>query len=363
MQLKVLPNPRLTHDANYAQVTLDGADCPFLTTAKLCSIQSELGEGYLSRTCDTYPRAFNIVDDMLQRSLYLSCPEAARLILFRPDGIQFADIEIGKATPHGEFPIINIGDNLTHGKPYVQFRLIHEFAIQLLQNRAYHVLERMIILEMYCDQISRVHTDELEAAAPILTESFAGHISTREFDSLFNGIVPSPMLLLNVVIGSLEDRIATDYTSPRFLECYRHFIERIGFVAGIDTPSLADNFEAAKEEFYDSFMADRDYIWENYLVAKAHKDLFPFGPQKGVYHVTRTIYQEFILLATPYIFARTLLVGQIAGKKKEFAEADIVKSIQSFARATDHNAPYLSKILLSIELGKIAPNANIGDVD
>lgn len=45
-------------------------------------------------TCKTYPRHFNSVDDELEMSLTPSCPEAARKILYSPNGICFEHIEL-----------------------------------------------------------------------------------------------------------------------------------------------------------------------------------------------------------------------------------------------------------------------------
>ncbi|MFP3632204.1 flagellin lysine-N-methylase, partial [Burkholderia sp. SIMBA_045] len=63
--------------------------CPFLNEEKLCSIQLKLGEDFLSHTCKTYPRVTQTVDDVVELSATLSCPEAARLALLNPNKMQF----------------------------------------------------------------------------------------------------------------------------------------------------------------------------------------------------------------------------------------------------------------------------------
>ncbi len=79
-------------DDNYARIELDGPACPFLSEG-WCAIQKKLGEEYLSIMCSAYPRVMNIVDDVLQRSLDLSCPEAARIVLLDPNPMQFDEEE------------------------------------------------------------------------------------------------------------------------------------------------------------------------------------------------------------------------------------------------------------------------------
>src|ERR1700722_12028388 len=58
-------NEKRSNNDDYAQVSLDGSVCPFLSEG-LCAIQARLGEEHLSNMCATYPRVVNRVDDMWQ---------------------------------------------------------------------------------------------------------------------------------------------------------------------------------------------------------------------------------------------------------------------------------------------------------
>src|SRR3984957_2636041 len=69
-------------DALYAKIHPDASGrCPFLSAEQLCGVQKEYGSALLSATCSTYPRALNSVENELEVSLYLSCPQAARQVL------------------------------------------------------------------------------------------------------------------------------------------------------------------------------------------------------------------------------------------------------------------------------------------
>ncbi len=353
IQRTVIRNPTSVHPTTYGMVAFDGPSCPFLNAEKLCEIQVRLGEDYLSRTCDTYPRTFSQIDGTLERSLSLSCPEAARKILLRPGGISLLTAQIDATDKYDDFPAVDTADAHFSGKPYAHFDTVRNFCVNLLQNRAYKISERMTILGMYCDQLSRIAVEQLDAGTTLLTHSFAEHIAQRQFDSTLAGVTANAPLLLNVVINSLEDRIRAEYVSPRFLECYTLFFEGIGYQQGIETPELAANLSNAQYQYYDSYIFEREYLWENYLVSKAFKDLFPFGPQKGLYVESRTIYQEFVLLAMQFVFVRTLLVGIAGSLKHDLSDPDVVKLVQSFSRAIEHDRPYLNKTLNSLEQARI----------
>lgn len=55
--------------------------CPFQTEDRLCRIQKELGEEYLSFTCTNYPRHTIETDKIYYRSCYSSCPEVLKMLL------------------------------------------------------------------------------------------------------------------------------------------------------------------------------------------------------------------------------------------------------------------------------------------
>ena len=55
----------------------------------MCSIHAHAGEKALSHTCKTYPKATNFIGGTKYESLDISCPEAARIILFEPEAFKF----------------------------------------------------------------------------------------------------------------------------------------------------------------------------------------------------------------------------------------------------------------------------------
>lgn len=61
--------------------------CRFLSEEKLCNLQKTMGGDYLPNVCMIYPRITNSIPGQnLERSLTLSCPLAAALVLLKPEG-------------------------------------------------------------------------------------------------------------------------------------------------------------------------------------------------------------------------------------------------------------------------------------
>lgn len=70
-------------DENMMAVKLLSAnkfDCPFLTEDRMCRIQRELGEEYLSHTCQSYPRTMFICNNIVTRTCSASCYQVMKTI-------------------------------------------------------------------------------------------------------------------------------------------------------------------------------------------------------------------------------------------------------------------------------------------
>jgi len=137
-------------DDDYARIALTSEGCPFLKE-QLCSIHRTLGEAYLSNMCATYPRILNVVDDVLERSLDLACPEAARIVLTNPSPMEF-DQEVGLGPHAALYPLIQTTEGNSR-KPYRYFHDIRDFIIELLQHREDPLWKRLVILGSFCDQL------------------------------------------------------------------------------------------------------------------------------------------------------------------------------------------------------------------
>jgi len=68
-----------------AVMTIRDGRCPMWRTDGLCRIQAALGHDALCKTCREFPRLRHDYGDFEELGLELSCPEAAHLILTRPN--------------------------------------------------------------------------------------------------------------------------------------------------------------------------------------------------------------------------------------------------------------------------------------
>lgn len=78
-----------------------------MTENKLCSLQLEYGEEFLSQTCVTYPRHTHKIGNFFERSLTFTCPVAAEIILFAQEPMKFEFVEVSDKihSKHGKIKI------------------------------------------------------------------------------------------------------------------------------------------------------------------------------------------------------------------------------------------------------------------
>ena len=76
----------LTEEDGDTVMTIENGRCPMWRADGLCRIQAELGEDALCKVCTEFPRLTHDYGDFVERTLELSCPEAARLIFAAKPG-------------------------------------------------------------------------------------------------------------------------------------------------------------------------------------------------------------------------------------------------------------------------------------
>jgi len=91
--VKGLDDPKSDADYGYIDLLPETGECPLLDE-QLCAVHKELGEYQLSNSCFSYPRNVLNSGGIVQQTLTLSCPQAARLALLADDAFEIVEREI-----------------------------------------------------------------------------------------------------------------------------------------------------------------------------------------------------------------------------------------------------------------------------
>lgn len=354
-------NPKSVGDDDYAAIALNEATCPFLSD-RICSIQQRLGEGYLSNMCATYPRVINQVDDVLQRSLDLSCPGAARTVLLNRRPIEFEDMDFTDGSIRaGSVPSLDTSGMQTSAEPFGFFRDIQRIVVSLLQDRSYSIWKRLLLVGSLCEKLEETGSQGWNREAPAAIQ--------RHLDNLRNGQAGEPQaicsvdpkLQLETVLDLIVARITSDANPRRFLECYKEFMEGIQWTSKSTLSEMGDRYSKAFSEHYAPFIATNEHMLENYLVNYAHRTLFPFGVPESNHRlrdprVPSLVTARYMLMVGYYAITQTLLIGTAGFHKRAFGASHALKAIQSCTKTFEHSTNYPTRLLgMLAEKGMTTP--------
>ena len=150
-----------SEDVDYGRVRIkENKWCPFLNDKKLCNIYINLGEEYLSNVCSSYPRIYNVLDDVFEMSLFMSCPEAVRQLMKSREFIKFVEQEmtLDKFIVHS---YIDTKDPKWKNTPIKSLKSSRSKSIKTIQNRKLSIEERLLELGKQLNQ-SQFKEDEIK---------------------------------------------------------------------------------------------------------------------------------------------------------------------------------------------------------
>jgi lysine-N-methylase len=315
----------------YARIepTAEGV-CPFFGEDRLCGIQREYGAEMLSATCSSYPRTLNKVDGVLEGSLMMSCPEAARQVLLTPGATEVVGDLLSAGFRTDNFFWV---DGNQPGKPYKPVEAFHEvraLLVETVKDRTRPLWQRLVLVGVLCLRLNGVAKPE--DSAGVLTEYEAmlrsgwGLVELEE-------MAGQPEVRLGFAMEMSEGRVSDTTCGRRFAETYWGFVEGVG-AGGNDVARFRD----AEARWHGPFFAARPWILENYLLNAMYERLFPLGRAGSERSGGRTVWEEYLLLMGQFCWVNGLLAG-VAGQMGEgFAEADVVRVVQSFSREVEHDA-------------------------
>ncbi|WP_316675294.1 flagellin lysine-N-methylase [uncultured Tolumonas sp.] len=333
----------------YAFVKLNNNACSFLTGERLCFIQKNLSESFLSQTCSTYPRVINVVDSVLERYLCVSCPEAARLVLLNKDPIRL--INAG----YSEKNINNYRVNTLHTRgndKYLFFKESRQFCIDLMQNRMFTVWQRLLVMGEFCLALDLInHEDRMADIECVIADFNKPFINDllKKFDS-YDSDHTSQLQAVKILLDySLNDRFISD----RYREYVNKFEQGLYLTGDYLFQNSVVEYKNAYFKYYSPLMIEHDYVFENYIVNHMLKEIFPHVSHSNGLTANYSIYDKYILLVLQVAMTKSLLIGISGYYNEKFSIEHVVNVIQVFTKNISHNQIYLHQALEFIKAAKM----------
>jgi lysine-N-methylase len=341
----VVRNPENSSDTLFGRIDLTPAnDCPFLNAEHLCKIQQALGVEALSPACSIYPRALNEVQGVVEVSLYLSCPEAARQVLLDPEFNNRVAGENASWFHTSQFSRLAAnGDGLIH-KPYGYFDQVRQSITTLLRDRGRLLWQRVFLLGMLCKQLGEIRTPEQDAKVPAILAVYAGMVATGGLKQELEKVPAQPAAQLDTVLRLSDMRMQAGASGERFRDCVLEALDGVGYSPGAPDPDYSGRYLQAERQYFRPLMAQHPHMLENYLLNYTYRTLFPFGRQASAHSSPQDIYAEYLLLLAQFSMVQGLLIGLAGHYRERFEVSHVVKLIQAFSKAVEHNPSFLTEM-------------------
>ncbi|WP_127532090.1 flagellin lysine-N-methylase [Paenibacillus kobensis] len=332
-------------DQNYAIMKLnDQGACSFLTEEKMCGIQATLGESYLSTTCATYPRNINIVDDTIEVSASMSCPESARLALLNKDPMEFDVIE----SNNNYKAISSLVRTTASNTIEAHFWEIRIFVISLLQNRNYNLTDRMIILGLFCEKLEESISNEKFELISSLIEEYKVKIANNSFAPLLGQMPQAHHISMQLLSRMVELRSGKGQLNARYKALLDEVIQGFGLEKN-DSEYILGRYKEGLELIFAPVLREQEYILENYIVNYVFEKLFLF--KKGY-----SAFQQYIQLVSLLSLIKFHIIGR-GLEDGEISPETCVSVIQILSRSLEHNEGYLKQLIGFVEDLKLNPLA------
>lgn len=319
----------LSLDVDYGKVKLKkDKRCPFLDEENLCVIYSKIGEEYLSNVCTSFPRITNKIDGYYEMSLDVACPEAARLILLKEEGIEFKESEetLGK---HIISSNIDTKSKEFNKSPIKYFKEIRDLSIRIIKNRKFDLSQRLYILGEFIYTLEEELEHNYSNAPKFIKDYDINSLSDSYKKEQLSYILQ--MDFFKKMVGFLD--VFKEVDSLSFKEHTKQIISGFKFDEGENLSKHSELHIKAFEDYTQSFINNNSYIFENYLVNFIYNNLFPFSE-------TESIFDGYIMLLARYSFIRFYLVGKYLHNNED-SKKNIVEFIQVFSKTIEHHKTYL----------------------
>ncbi len=173
LENKFIKNESNANFFNYGFMKLKDNKCPFLNEDMLCDIHKNFSHNNLCITCKNYPRVFNIIDNIYEKSALPSCPEVCNKAFLNKDKMEFIEEELNIDTENIEIRRIIDVEAFEESNSLIKyFWEIRVSSINIMQLREFSIEKRLTILKSFYSKIESLYKSENFIELETLLENF-----------------------------------------------------------------------------------------------------------------------------------------------------------------------------------------------
>lgn len=331
-----------------------GKRCLFLCNDGLCMIQRKTEETNLSETCRTYPRVIYIWnEEYAERSLCVSCPAVARLILERKEPLRFVTKKIAVAELDG----LRITDK--NQRLETDCLPLRRFLIQVLQDRKLSLERRIELANEFFWQAGGLSGHHAEKKFNHLVDLYQQKLKIAEtIRSQDVSAVINNTLIVHQLDG-IRQLFFQRLQNPELRPSFRQQLEtvlshwQLNEESQISQNSVQQYIE--DKEFYRLFFLPQySVLLENYLVNEVFKNIFI--TEEGA-----PFYVEWFRLLVQFVIVKALLMSALIEDPEALVQEHIIECIRQTSRVIGHDGLYLQQVMSQLSANQLEEAAQLQD--
>ncbi|MBD3609993.1 MAG: hypothetical protein HUJ30_05530 [Gammaproteobacteria bacterium] len=358
----LIPNDSPSNPKHYASIHMNTEGfCPFLNEQRMCDIHGLGGIDILNNTCTFYPRVLYELDQQIEMTGALSCPEVTRLCLTANEDETLQAVDKNILPRLHDLPIIQVLDSQSTTVYQQHFARVRAQFLQLAQQSSLTTKERYYLLCYFSHRLSQYyHLDNDEDIAGLIDNEMTrlgnaqlveNLLSTydRFEDHELSGLI-TIQSIFSIRTQHYQDEPLTPYIRD-IINSYQDDIEQ-------------DPFKAEIEPLYHAYVHRKSVIRlaakqqiEDYLNRHMqnclNREWFIRFPDPFVYTqmlVVRQAMLRFLLYSHPSIY-RWCLEHQEGEEEvlQKIIEELAIEIFTLFSRSVEHDVPFLQNIYTALE--------------
>ncbi len=305
--------------SNWAMIKLnEKGNCSYLEPDNLCQIHRTMGAEALSKTCSTYPRYNVFYKKEVIESLTLSCPEAARKVLFNETALNINNQTVTQVA-------FNDTADLN-----VEGKIVNLFSANLLmapQNRIEHNLYALVCFLLYTEKL----TGSLDSKFAKMESVYTTLVQQMDSGEIVQamGKVSAEQKLELALLGGIQQAIGYGLNARGKVTLLRYGKElNQYFDVNFTEQEISEHLLRLKQGWDQialPWLGQRPYILRNYFQYRLYHDRFAIDQSIPVL-------KQLYVLVVDYFYIKSVLSAHALahGSLTEQAIIDVMYSYHSY---------------------------------
>lgn len=319
-------------DSNYARIELkaDSQECPMMEE-RLCTVQKNLDESYLSDTCFSYPRYSRNFAGQYEQALTLSCPEAARQALLAADAFDFVE---GSVTVRPD-TVSEIKPK--QGVPLALMNEVRIFCLQLMRTEGMQLWQKLAVLGVFCESLTSTLAQGGHAAVPEMLTTFVTMVESGQVLDALAAMQPNHEAQARVFASLWQGKKhgAVSAVQQAVMDAIAKGLGGEAESGQVAVEELVKNYSHGAMRLPEAMQA-APHLLEHYILNEMFRDLFPFG--------STTPYDHYLQLISRFGLLRLMLAARCNTDGPLPDAAVLVNTTHVFCRRFQHDGNFATRV-------------------